>query len=222
MREAHKEYLTNVVLENSHDPKTLFKAIDLLINNKKKSPLPEHASEKKLADNFSDFFIEKVALIYLNLEQNKSTHEDNSMVEEKKYHTSLNSFNKLSEDDVLKLVQNSKKKSCPLDPLPTWLIVKCESTIVPILTHLINSSIVLSHLPKSLKLAMITPILKKHNLALILKIFRSISNLKFVSKLIERSIVNQLQAHLRENSILQPMQSAYRSGHSTDTALIKF
>ena len=45
--------------------------------------------------------------------------------------------------------------------------------------------------------------------------------MKFISKLIERTVSTQLLGHLSANNALEPMQSAYRAGHSTETALVK-
>ena len=37
----------------------------------------------------------------------------------------------------------------------------------------------------------------------------------------ECTVTSQLTQHISVNSLLEPMQSAYRSGHSTETALLK-
>ena len=54
-----------------------------------------------------------------------------------------------------------------------------------------------------------------------MKNFRPVSNLKSLSKLIEREIVFQLHENLLKNNILEPTQSAYRRRHGTGTALVK-
>ena len=51
--------------------------------------------------------------------------------------------------------------------------------------------------------------------------YRPVSNLKYISKLIECVILEQLSEHLLANNIYEPMQPAYRYGHSTETALLK-
>ena len=56
---------------------------------------------------------------------------------------------------------------------------------------------------------------------LILKNYRPVSNLQHVSKLTERAVVNQLCLHSECGFPLPPCQSAYRAGHSTETALVK-
>ena len=45
------------------------------------------------------------------------------------------------------------------------------------------------------------------------------SNLPFVSKILERVVLLQLQSHLCANSLLEIRQSAYRKYHSTETAV---
>ena len=54
-----------------------------------------------------------------------------------------------------------------------------------------------------------------------LKSFRPVSNLPFLSKLLEKVVQTQLQAYLDEHDATPRHQSAYRRHHSTETALIK-
>ena len=54
-----------------------------------------------------------------------------------------------------------------------------------------------------------------------IKNFRPVSNLNFISKLIEKAVVNRLRQHLKTNNINIELQSAYKPGHSTETALLK-
>mgnify|MGYP000509554728 CR=1 FL=1 len=72
-----------------------------------------------------------------------------------------------------------------------------------------------------MKEALISPLLKKSSLEPIFKNFRPVSNLSFVSKLVEKVVASQLKKHMMENNLLQKYQSAYRPGHSTETALMK-
>ena len=76
--------------------------------------------------------------------------------------------------------------------------------------------------PSIFKTALVKPLLKKpsldHN---DLKNYRPVSNLPFLSKVIERIVLLQLNEHLLSNNLLNPLQSAYRPYHSTETALLK-
>ena len=47
------------------------------------------------------------------------------------------------------------------------------------------------------------------------------SNLSFVSKLVETVIAKQLQDYLNSNNLFLVFQSAYRQNHSTETAVLK-
>ena len=59
------------------------------------------------------------------------------------------------------------------------------------------------------------------NLELAVRNYRPVSNLEFMGKTIECAVTSQLTQHISENSLLEPIQSAYRSGHSTEIALLK-
>ncbi len=79
-----------------------------------------------------------------------------------------------------------------------------------------------SHVPTALKTAVVVPILKKVSLDPdILKNYRPVSNLPYLAKLLEKVVCKRLQDHKMINSLYEPAQSAYRAGHSTETAVLK-
>ena len=51
--------------------------------------------------------------------------------------------------------------------------------------------------------------------------FRPISNLIFISKILEKVVASRIQSHLSSNSLSSSFQSAYRIFHSTETTLLK-
>ena len=51
--------------------------------------------------------------------------------------------------------------------------------------------------------------------------YRPISNVPFLSTIIEKVVLAQLLKHLQTNKLLYHLQSAYRSDHSTETTLLK-
>ena len=114
------------------------------------------------------------------------------------------------------------KKSQKLDPLPTWLLKLCVQELAPIIAAIVNKSLETSCMPAELKRAHVRPRLKKSSLdPEVLNNYQPVSNLPFVSKIIEKVVDARLENHLRENELHEPLQSAYRKHHSTETALIK-
>ena len=53
-----------------------------------------------------------------------------------------------------------------------------------------------------------------------LKNYRPISNLSFLSKLVEHIIANRLLTHFSSHDLLAKFQSVYRKFHSSETALV--
>ena len=53
------------------------------------------------------------------------------------------------------------------------------------------------------------------------KNYRPVYNLSFLSKVLEKVVVNQLNTHINSSNTSNQYQSAYRKFHSTETALLK-
>ena len=76
--------------------------------------------------------------------------------------------------------------------------------------------------PLPCKSFIVTPLIKKPGLdAEILKNYRPVSNLSFLSKVIEKVIASRIISHIENNAIIDKFQSAYKCGHSTETALLR-
>ena len=85
-----------------------------------------------------------------------------------------------------------------------------------------NKSLSSSIVPQCFKHAFVKPLLKKASLdPSCLKHYRPVSNLPFLSKVLERIVLKQFLPHLQSHSLLEPFESAYRKCHSTETALLR-
>lgn len=84
-----------------------------------------------------------------------------------------------------------------------------------------NASMTEGVFPDSLKHAIVRPRLKKQTLdPTELSSHRPISNLSFISKIVERVIAARFAEHVEAEHLLPSHQSAYRAHHSTETAVI--
>ena len=128
----------------------------------------------------------------------------------------------LTPEEIKCIIKTMNKKNCELDPIPTSLVVSCVDELLPILTYIVNTSLSTGTFPTYLKDALIKPALKKHNLdSDILKNYRPISNLSFLSKLLEKCVHLQLSKHINDNNLHAKHQSGYREFHSCETATVK-
>ena len=94
--------------------------------------------------------------------------------------------------------------------------------IITPLTNMVNASITSSTFPTKWKTATVTPLIKKSDEGCEdMKNFRPVSNLSYISNLTEKIVMKQIDDHLDKNQLREPLQSAYRSNHSTETALVK-
>ena len=131
-------------------------------------------------------------------------------------------FEPIDATTVQRLLSHAACKSCELDPVPTWVIQKYAMELSPFISALFNASMRHGVFPASQKLASITPVLKKASLdPLNLSNYRPISNLTFLSKLLERAVHEQITRYLDSHHLLPETQSAYRKNRSTETATIK-
>ncbi|PFX16803.1 putative RNA-directed DNA polymerase from transposon X-element [Stylophora pistillata] len=133
----------------------------------------------------------------------------------------LSDFQCQTVEAIRDMITSGKKKSCILDPIPVTLLSACLDPLLPVITNMVNLSLRTGYFADAWKTAVVHPLLKKPGLDLLFKNFRPISNLQFVSKLTERVVANQIQCHMIKNNLFPQLQSAYRSHHSTETALLK-
>ena len=133
----------------------------------------------------------------------------------------VNAFMPVTEDKVYKCISESPTKSCSLDPIPTFLLKDCLDILLSSITKLVNYSLIEGSFPNSFKKTVVTTLIKKASLPRDdLKNYRPVSGLCFLSKLVERVVARQLTSHINNNKLDNPHQSAYKPGHSTETALL--
>jgi len=124
--------------------------------------------------------------------------------------------------EIQKLISSAPNKTCELDPAPTCLVKDMQGLLSPFISLLINKSLTAGCFPAAFREALVRPLLKKVGLdAGDQKSFRPVSNLPFLSKILERVVQARLQAFLESNWLMPKTQSAYRKYHSTETAVTR-
>ena len=175
---------------------------------------PEHIKKTVLANDIGRYFVRKIERIRTEIDSIHLHPRDQDLVpSDGVTNRTLKSFNNLSERNVSDLINNSAKKSCVLDPMPTCLIYDSLEVLLPVITRMVNVSLSTGHFPDERKEAVVSPLLKKgakdsghKNLRPVSNLQFAICNLQFASKITERAVFNQTYAHVTENGLFPQFQ----------------
>ena len=117
--------------------------------------------------------------------------------------------------DIQNVISSSPSKQSTLDPIPTSIIKSCLHVFAPVITDAVITSLSSCCVPCSLETAVITcsQLPKKPNLDPdILNRYRPISNLPFLSKVLENVVSSCLVSQMRSNGLYEwTYQSANRA-----------
>lgn len=205
--------LSQQVREAKGDTKKLYQIVRNLTGTKQENPLPER-DDLENAEHFANFFMAKIDKI-----RNDLDHVPNYEPTEAKVET-LTHFKPLSIEEIKKTVNALATKSCEIDAIPTKILKQYLNEFAPIIQKLVNTSLVTATFPSKWKEAILRPLIKKLSMGPIDTNYRPVSNLTFLSKVLEKAMLLRLEQHLQQKAPLPKNQSAYRNNHSCETALI--
>ena len=220
LNQAEKNYYCKLVKDNCTNTKKTFTICDNLQGRNQDLPLLPGFMNEEFTKCFNNFFILKITKIRDTLAANQDQ-LPLPPISHQRVVPCRDTFRVLSEDEVSAIVRKSPTKSCEADPVTTALLKEILPDITPLLIAVVNKSLQTGIFLDDLKEALVKPQLKKINLDLIEKNYRPVSNLQCIGKLTEGAVTNQLNAHIANNNLMEPMQSAYRAGYSTEAALVK-
>ena len=202
------------ITDSRGDPKKLWRQLKSVLRQKKDKP-PN--SEELTAEAFSNASAEKLAGV-----RSSTASAAPPVFDTPPCTSSFDQFEIIDPSTIRRLISNAAAKSCELDPVPSWVIQKFVEELSPFVAALFNALMSSGSFPTSQKTASITPILKKATLdPYDLSNYRPISNLTFLSKLLERAAYERIVCYLDRFQLLPEWQSAYRKYRSTETATIK-
>ena len=180
-------------------------------------------NSKALANEFNQFFKDKVQKIMDNLAPTEDNLIDQQYLESD-YTTDkrFREFIPVNSDKIAKIIRTAPPKSYELDLVPSKILKQGCEDISPLIASIVNTSLTSGVFSSNLKNALLRPLLKEATLEVtVLKNFRPVSNLSYLSKLIARVVCKQLTDFDAQSGNLEDYQSAYRPGHLTETALLK-
>ena len=214
--ESKQITISDKVNQCNRDTKQLFRLVNEISSSTEDNPLPDEISNQELANQFADYFINKIQIIRDNL-----NNYDKYCVDHAQHIPTFGKIEPLMEDEVTKIIMGMASKSCESDPVPTTLLKEILPQVIKLITKTINTSLELGFFASQWKVALVKPLLKKVGLALVAPNYHPVSNLPFLSKVLERCVVNQFTAHCNTKNLFPGYQLAYRRNYSCEMALIK-
>jgi hypothetical protein len=219
---SRRIYFRNLISNCSQQPRKLWSALDNLLSRKPSPTLPNSISPPTLASAFLQFFNSKITNLCSQFTPLTPASIQNLNPPPPFPPPPLSDFLPATTTEVRNAILSSSNSTCDLDLIPTKLLKSCLDSLLFPITTLINFSLAEGTFPSSFKTALVKPLLKKYSLPREdMASYRPISNLNFISKILERIIHTRITSHLETFPSICPFQSAYRKFHSTETALLR-
>ena len=209
-----KDTIRAKINDCTNDSRKLHKLINNLTKPREEQPWSEHKDKESLANEFASYFEDKILKIRKVLETTPPYTAEQQAVPR------LTKLAPMTEEEVHKVIVSLKTKSCELDTMPTDILKKMMPVVLPLITKIINLSLTQGDFCRSWKTAVVQPLLKKLGLQLIHSNYRPVSNLTFISKVIERCMLLQLSQHCTTHNLQPDYQPAYRENYSCETAIL--
>ena len=218
MRKTKANVISQKLKNCKKDMKKLYKLTTERTQKKvlRKNNLPPSSSH---ADYFlslqTTYFLDKVLTIRNELNDVPLYQSDTFDIPQ------LCGFYAVTEEDIGKIIKPMSPKCCELDTIPTLLLRKGLYEVLPTVTKIMNISLTQELFPSKWKTVAVTPLLKKPGSESVLGNFRPVSNLPFLSKVLEKIVFGQFNGHCDKFSLMPDYQSAYRHTYSCETALLR-
>ena len=186
------QYFSAKIKECGTDQKALFRTMNVIQRKQKSQVLPAHTNEGDLANQFATYFKEKIDKISDSFPRTDIELDISSSSDAKSTIPEFTQFRAVTIEDITAHVKRAPNKYCPqVDAIPTSLMKEHIDILAPTIALIVNKSLEKGQMPTAYKEAIVTPLIKKTDLDPDFSNFRPVSNLPFVSKLIERVLSDQ-------------------------------
>ena len=190
--------------------------------------IPNGDSDQSVAEDLKNYFHSKVANIYSEIEKDQLTNSQQATVNAASEETSnqgedhLKCFRPITRDELMDIINEMPSKSCSIDLLPFNIFKDCLPELSEILLYIVNQSLYEGVFPSAYKSALVRHGIKDHSLDPdLMKNYRPISNLTYISKINEKVVHRQIVDHCNLQDLFSQYQSGYRKHHSCETAITK-
>lgn len=129
-------------------------------------------------------------------------------------------FVDVTTDNIHKMLMEISSNAVGNDSVHIKFLRVIFDEVKDVLCHIYNFSLVHSVYPSQWKKSLVLPLPKVKN-PQECKNYRSINILCVLGKVLDKLVYNQVKIFIENNNILYKYQSGYRTGYSTQTALVK-
>ena len=183
------DLIHNLVNINNTDSKKLYKTVTELAGQNKQNPIPESISDQQLGEDFAASFFNKIQNIRKLF---KGTHTYTPRPNDTPH---LDRFSTLTDEKIYKTTLRMPSKSGELDTITTTFLIKVLTQCLPSIAKIVNLSLGTGGFCEGWKSAVVWPLIKAYNKGTLKTNYRPVSNLPFISIIIEKCTLNQLIKH---------------------------
>eukprot|EP00117_Sycon_ciliatum_P016430 scpid33098/ scgid15864/ Probable RNA-directed DNA polymerase from transposon X-element; Reverse transcriptase len=201
------QYFQSQCQDNCQNPRKLWSVLNTVTGRKRQSIQPT-------CD------IEHVASTFGKVVSDDARPSVLSMPQGPQPRSALTSFQHVRVCDAEQLLKRiDPRKATGSDGIPGLLLKYCADLLAPSVAALFNASLTSGTVPAGFKRAYVTPLHKAGDPS-VANNFRPVSLLPILSKLLEKVVQKALVTFLDMAGSLPSTQFAFRTGHSTEDALV--
>ena len=218
-KEKKQQHYISQIQNANNKPKMLFKVVKNLMDTERASVFPTSTSDKQLANDFQMYFKDKIVKIRESFPPAETASIPLLPDNVKQFST----FELATEDEIRTIVVSYGVSCSPEDPIPIKILIEHIDVLIPFWIELVNLSLSTGSMD-CLKSGVLAPLLKEAEDVVdteVFKNFRPVTNLMFLSKLIERCVATRLKEHMKNSRLESKHEWGYKTGHSTELLLVK-